>query len=235
MTTASDRPVLAPSPPLSKAWLPASFATGLATSAACYAAAGPTLQFPIGGVLFAAVLVPPLSLIATRAIDAILIAASVALGIAVIWVFTIHAWLPSTIVLLAFTAALSATAQALVRLRINAIIASAIVTLGALGWLTWPVWASSLLVGQRVHWLVTLHPLFAINGACRDLGIWTEQRVAYHLTNLGQDVPYELPTSVAPSTALHAGWAVAALLLVTAIDVRRRKRRQPRMATNARE
>jgi hypothetical protein len=202
-------------------WAFAMFTIGAAASGACYLTAGASLFFPLGSVLFAAILVPPLCLISPRPAHVVLFASSIALGISAVWMLTIRGWLPCMLILLSFVLALAAASYLLTRLRDQPVAAAAIVSTIALAWLTWPVWVSPWLPGHDVHWLVTLHPLFAVNSACRDLGIWTEQRVAYRLTNLAQDVPYQLPASVLPSVAFHAAIAAASLIVSRLAKTRR--------------
>lgn len=192
------------------------FTIGAASSLACYLAGGATLQLPLGGVLFAALLVPPLCLTFSRTPQAMLVPAAISIGICLVWMFWIDGWFSCAIILLSFTAAIASAAQLLVRLRVHPVAAAALVTTLSLAWLTWPIWTSPWLAGHSVHWLVTLHPLFAINTVCINLGIWTEQRIAYQLTNLGQDVSYQLPTSGWPCVMFHAAISVVLLLLARA-------------------
>ena len=44
-----------------------------------------------------------------------------------------------------------------------------------------------------VHWLVQLNPPLAMNGILIHLGPWTQMPMAYHLTDLGQNIAYSLP------------------------------------------
>lgn len=204
-----------------------SFALSAAAGIACYLTAGATLVLPIGVVLFAAILAPPLCLLQCRTSEAAVGVAAIALGLALVFPFTTHGWLSCTLVVLSFVAALAAGARALVRLRFSPIVAAALVTSLALAWLTWPVWASPWLAGQSVRWSVSLHPLFAINAACHDLGIWTEQRIAYRLTNLGQDVPYQLPDSALPCVVFHGIICGVMTLITNAVLFLYSRRRQP--------
>ena len=197
---------------LSRSLVP--LALGAAASVACYAAAGATLNLPLGGVLFAAILAPTLASDQTRL--NLITSVAFTLGVAAAWLALPSGWLGATLVLLSFTAAAVFATQSLIRLRIHSIAAAAIVVTIALAWLTWPVWASGFIAGKTIGWPVALHPLFAINAACRDLGMWTEQRVAYRLTNLGQDATYQLPTGALPCIAFQTALAVLFYLVARA-------------------
>jgi hypothetical protein len=183
------------------------FILGASSALACYWTAGPSLGLLLGSVILAAIITPPLSTISVWSF------AAIALGAALVWLINPVGWFACAVVLLAFLAAEAGVTRALMRVHLHPIAASAIVTTISLLWLTWPVWASPWLPGHSVRWIVTFHPLMAINTAARDLGIWTEQRVAYRLTNLGQDVPYQLPSSVWPCVALHTILAACSLPL----------------------
>jgi hypothetical protein len=200
---------------------------GATMSAVCYFIAGESLDWFLGSILFAALLVPPLALIPARAIDAGFVIIGIIAGIAGVWLLavtshtmTLLAFASCVLVLAAFVAAVAATARLLVNLRIPPILASALVTILALAWLSWPVWASPWIAGRAVIWPVALHPLFALNAACPNWGIWTEQRIAYGLTNLGQDARYQLPASILPCVAVHFAVGV----VFTVFTIKRIKR-----------
>jgi hypothetical protein len=99
-------------------------------------------------------------------------------------------------------------------MRIAPTFASAIATILALAWLTWPVWLSPRLTGPSaattVKYLTWMHPLFAVNGVLTNLGAWSHLPIAYrYLTTLGQDVPYALPTSIWPAALVHLVLGIA--------------------------
>ena len=79
------------------------FAIGAAASLACYTVAGASLDLPLGGVLFAAILAPALASnqMRTNAITSI----AFAIGVAAIWLVLPEGWFVSSLVLLSFTAA----------------------------------------------------------------------------------------------------------------------------------
>jgi hypothetical protein len=60
--------------------------------------------------------------------------------------------------------------------------------------------------------LVVEHPIFTLNSIFPSLGVWTQQRLMYQLTPLGQDVPYRLPTSIWPCVLLHGVIGLCLLL-----------------------
>jgi len=107
-------------------------------------------------------------------------------------------WVSAVLVLTTFAAAGFFGARCLTSLKVLSLSTSAAVVQFTLTlWLTWPIWMSGVLsttAGPRiVGWLVPWHPLFATNSAVLPLGVWPQQAIAYHLTILGQDVPYALP------------------------------------------
>ena len=69
--------------------------------------------------------------------------------------------------------------------------------------------------------LVPAHPVFAINTILRErLGYWVEQAIAYHYTNLSDDVAYNLPHNVWPSVGLHVAIGLACVGLSRLIPAR---------------
>jgi len=106
-----------------------------------------------------------------------------------------------------YAAVLSALARLLAQRMPSTTAAGAVILLSAT-WLTWPIWATALISGRVSGWLISLHPLFVINSLTPQLGNWTEQRVAYQLTNLGQDATYQLPTSAWPFVFVYGAIAI---------------------------
>lgn len=195
----------------------------------CYLATGATLGLFFGGVLFAALLVPPLSLSEQKLRDRLAVAAGLCDGIAVVWLVAVMAsgqislaqWLRCYVVLIAWCAALATVANLVASCGSGSghstVVAAAITVTLALLWLTEPIWLGAVLSHfEDQSWLARsaiVHPLFALNGVLKNLGIWTEQPVAYrYLFTLGQDVPYKLPPSIVPAAAVHLLAAAAALL-----------------------
>ena len=188
----------------------------VAVGIACYIAAGPSLDFFLGTVLMTSIFTPALVLGSEQQKLRWIFVVVIVFALAMVWLaadaISVFAWIQCTLVLAGFVSALAAAAILLNRLGLPPVLAAAVVTVFSLAWLTWPIWACSALRGQAIVWPVAIHPLLAINSACRDLGIWTQQRIAYRLTNLGQDVAYRLPDSVLPCVAVHS--ITAALLTI---------------------
>jgi hypothetical protein len=156
--------------------------------------------------------------------------AAVAIPIALIWLIavattpdTITQWTEATIVLLAYSLALAGISLALARLRLPPLFATSIAITIALAWLTWPIWLppnAGPELNHTIQHLVALNPALTINGILTAEPAWTEHSVAYHLTNLNQDIPIELPSSIAPCAALHTIIATA-LWLAALIKTRK--------------
>ncbi len=194
-----------------------SFTAAFAFALACFLIAGNSLDLFIGSIFLAAILASPCSAIAGRLPDALLSAVSSTLGFVACWLVAVYdqaislkQWLICTLVLLSLLALLMSAVRILMRARLSPATSSAIVTAAVLLWLSWPVWLSASLAGAHLHYSIAFHPLFAINQTLSNLGIWTEQQVAYNLTNFGQDVQYQLPDSAWPAIGLQS---VVAILL----------------------
>ena len=190
---------------------------GMVAGFACARVAGASLGLFLGGVFFAAMLTPPTALavptLPRRGINVV----AIVIGIGVMWIFygvheegtTLVQCINCIVVLASFAICIGAFAAMLEALRFNPYIASALTVFLALAWLTWPIWLAPKLVTPAgdaiVRWLVPAHPLLTINGLLPDIGNWNEQRIAYHLTNLGNDVPYEKPASARTTAIVHLG------------------------------
>lgn len=111
-------------------------------------------------------------------------------------------------VLITWLLAVTGMTRAL-RLIFDRTFANTVITAVAIAWLTWPVWLSTALPGrlEMVGWLVWAHPLFSINSAVLELGAWSVEPLAYHLTNLGQDVSYQMPETIWPAILLNIMFA----------------------------
>src|SRR5205085_5515097 len=65
--------------------------------------------------------------------------------------------------------------------------------------------ASTLSLHDALPIFVPAHPVFATNGVLRErLGYWAEQGIAYHLTNLNDDISYTIPDNVLACVLVHA-------------------------------
>jgi hypothetical protein len=132
------------------------------------------------------------------------------------WGTAAGAWDASAAVQLAmllifYMASLATTATAIARVAPPSI-ASATVTIVAVAWLAWPIWTADWMTESLASRLVSVHPLFAAN-AVTGLNPWPQHEVIYHLTRLGQDVPYALPTSIWPAMLLNAAIVIVCLAI----------------------
>ena len=203
----------------------------LAAAWLCYRATGPTLGLFFGPILLATFLVPPLVMAHEGSpLDAALALVGVVLGVMPVWFYVAlanyppgqpHATpadvLPCLLVLAAYSLALAGIAAALARLpHMPAALASFLVMLLGMAWLTWPVWLSPWLPGKErlVATIGPLNPLLAVNAALKHMGLWDEQRLAYRLTALVRDVTYAPPAGVRWSALFHFTTG-AALFLVS--------------------
>lgn len=206
--------------PYLRAYAPA-LAIGLVAMAACGAAAGLTLGFFLGAVFLAALIAPALAAGQERLLDRALAVGGVADAIALATLVALFAgrlsfiqWLEAYVLVVACVAALGAATHLLATLRLDRWLAAGVVMFAAMLWLLWPVWLAPVLTERLADWLTPCHPLFALNGLLRHLGLWSEQAgVAYHLTNLNQDIPHRLPDSPWPAIAAHLLLAAMALVL----------------------
>jgi hypothetical protein len=148
-------------------------------------------------------------------IDRLNTSAAIVLATSTVWLFGkfhsetfLSEWSMCTIILEGYAIALTGLAAGLRLAKLPAIPAAALSVIIGLAWLTWPIWLSRTWDGESsaagVARLVMFHPGMAINGQVATLGAWTEQSVAYHLTDLSQNVPYSLPTSIWPTVLFHA-------------------------------
>lgn len=95
---------------------------------------------------------------------------------------------------------------------VSATLAVAAVAFAYLAWFTVPIWSAGSARLAPGPMLIRVHPALVLNGLTVNLGIWAEQPVAYTLTNLGQDAPYALPTSIVPAVIVD-GSAAALMAL----------------------
>jgi hypothetical protein len=206
-------------------------AISLGAMAACWWAAGNSLGLFFGG-LFAATFLTPAAVLESNTLARAIGGLAAVLGpVAIMWVIPIlkgsdtpGQWVQSVLVLAAYSSAIGGIALVLERVGGPVVFAAAVAIIFGLAWLTWPVWLSSILVrngmGEIVQHLVAVHPPLAINGILTNEPAWTERSLAYHLTNLNQDVPIRLPANAAACAALHG---ILGLALWTAAIVRRHK------------
>jgi hypothetical protein len=193
-------------------------AISLAATAASWWAAGPSLGLFFGG-LFVATFLTPAGVLAQHLGHSIGGLVAVIGPVAGIWLISVFRtsdtpaqWAQAVLVLIAYALAIGGVALALARVGIPQIFAAAAAILLGFAWLLWPVWLAGTLVGHgydgAVQNLVAAHPPLAINGILIAEPAWTERSVAYHLTDLNQDVSIRLPANAAICAALHAALSV---------------------------
>lgn len=207
------------SPRFLRAYLPGLALSVLATGL-CGWAAGLTLGYFLGAIALIALIAPALVAGQAGLMDRALAAAGVADGVGVallVAVFTpalgLWQWVQVYLLAVVWAAMLGALVHLLIHLRVQRWGAAALVLLVGMLWLLWPVWLAPVLTQAWADRLTPCHPLMAINGLLDHLGLWSEQAgVAYHLTNLNQDIPHRLPESPWPAIAAHA--IVASMLVL---------------------
>lgn len=193
-------------------WPLPALALGLSLAAGLLSAtfAGDSLGLYFAAIGFLTLLLPPLILTGESRIERALIVAAFILGFGAIWFFagrsaSLGQFLLCLLILIAYALAAGAVAMVLVRLRLSPQFAAAITISIGLAWLTCPIWLSPVLNESLASVLVPLHPLFALNAAVAHLGLWTEHgAIMYHLTTLGQHVPYALARPIW-TILFHAG------------------------------
>jgi hypothetical protein len=181
----------------------APLALSILAAALCYLAAGTSLGFYVGPVALLALMLPPLVAGERDPVRSLIIAAATLDGIGLAWLIAAVAGQATLLQWLACYVTVAAFASSLWGLT-SLLRSATIVTLIALTWLTWPVWMPTTLSSTAAAWLAPAHPLLAINHVMIDLGVWTQQRLMYRITTLGQDVPYTLPRSIGPCVLVHA-------------------------------
>lgn len=185
-------------------------AMSAAGCAALLAAVGSNLGLFFGGIVLVTLILPGLLLAEEGWRGRAVVFSAVVLPVALIWLVPVSGqlrmtgWVGSIGVLVVYGLAVGGLACLLERVGLSALFAAAVVTVAGLLWLSWPIWMAPWLRSAHVAaWLVAPHPLLTLNGILREWYPvpWAQHVLAYPLTNLGDDVPYSLPT--------HIGWAVA--------------------------
>ena len=133
------------------------------------------------------------------------------------WAAGLATGLQSTALSLALAGAMVGVIGTLARLRVSVDTARGLAGAALMAWLTWPIWMAPHWTNPAAApWLDAMlpyQPLLAINAPAIALGPWSHQPIAYrYLLNLGQDVPYALPSSAWPAIFAHT---VLAVLLIT--------------------
>ncbi len=206
---------------------------------ACYASAGNSLGLYLGVLIVLTLLIPPLTLTESLSANCLIVLGAILLPLCVVCLLPtilsdpeqrplISEWLAVCLLVIAYATALAGLSAILRLATRSAILSAALTVTIGLTWMTWPIWASSTWKGGESEAAVArgiaLHPAMAVNGQfSRALGNWTEQSVAYHLTELGQSVNFILPQSIWPCVLLH-GLLGAVLLAVPHLVSRRSSR-----------
>jgi hypothetical protein len=181
----------------------------------------PTLGLFIGGLVVATVVTPGMVVAERKWLGRVVAWAGVVDAIILVWlgavvsgVISVGDWGEAVVVLVAYAGAVAGVGLGLAWVRVPAVFAAAITVVVGLGWLSWPVWMAPWLTGENreavVAWLVWGHPVFAMDRAMIEaFGVpWAQMPIAYRLTNIGDDIGYEVPRSVWACVVVHAAIAV---------------------------
>jgi hypothetical protein len=200
---------------------------------ACYASAGASLGLFLAVPIIVTLLAPPLTVAEGSTANRLIVLGAIVGPLCLFWLPAIFhgdvrfaEWLASCLVMIAYAAALAGLSAALCLATRSAIVSAALSVIVGLVWLTWPIWASRTWNAgaseAAVARGVVCHPALAINGqVSRGLGNWTEQPVAYHLTELSQSVNFILPRTVWPCVLLHGLIGASFLILAQWAEARR--------------
>jgi hypothetical protein len=207
---------------------------GLVSAILCYWAAGASLGLFLGGLFVVTILTPAVTM-AEVGWDRLIGVGAVVVSVSGVWlVGTFHSeayvseWVFCSVVLEAYAIGLAGLAAGLRWARCSAVVAAGVTVIAGLVWMTWPIWLSPTWNGSDseagVARLVMLHPGMVVNGQVSKLGAWSGQSVAYHLTDLQQNVMYSLPHSIWPCVLLHALLGGGLLWLASVVPARDRSR-----------
>jgi hypothetical protein len=174
----------------------------------------PSLGTLLAELALAATITPYLLVTTPGRPIAVATAVGMALGLAggPLWLaagghMDLPAALSTLAVLAAWACGLAGLTSALRWCRLPPALPAALVSLAAVAWLAWPVWLAPWLTGpsreRTVARLVAAHPLFALNGTGYQEP-WSQRPLAYNLTNIGDDIAYELPHSAWACVLAHA-------------------------------
>src|SRR5688572_3398846 len=178
------------------------------SAVACYVSAGTSLGVFLGGVIMVTLLVPPLVLADGGWRTRLIVLGAILLPVWATWLVAtvnsqvyVREWMACCIVVTAYASALAGLTVGLRLTRLPAVGCAAITVVLGLAWLTWPIYMSRSWEGTSSTDIVSLfarfNPALVINGQVfRAMGLWTEQSIAYRLTDLSQNVPYQLPRAL---------------------------------------
>ncbi len=204
-----------------------------------YLVTGATLGLFFAGLVLVTILLPPLALLERDLFPQAIIASIVNDSVGIVWLIavftsdtTLLQWFKCYLLLASYSFALLGLSRALSAVRFNEILASAITIAIGMLWLSWPIWlARFIVIGSNdaiVAWLAPPHPVLVLNAVLKNLGIWSEQAIAYnHLLNLGQDVAYQLPDGIVSGIFVHLIVGGIFFTLASIGGTRRRRRHLP--------
>ncbi len=196
---------------------------GLGGGMAVIAMVPPSLGTLFGGLAVATVMLPGLVMAQQQWLERVLAVGCFTVPLAATWVQLINRevmhggeWLVASFVLLAYGCGIGGLAcllrmltRGLTKGRDCGTAAAAGAVVAGVLWLSWPIWMAPCLSGpageKTVARLVAVHPAFALNGRLmRAFPVpWAQYRLAYELTNIGDDIPYEMPRAVWPCVLLQ--------------------------------
>ncbi|MGA2501909.1 MAG: hypothetical protein ABSH20_29555 [Tepidisphaeraceae bacterium] len=203
---------------------------GLGGGMAVIAAVPPSLGTLLGGLAASTAMMPGLVAAQHRWLDRLLAVVCFTVPLAAAWLQLVNRdllqageWILASFVLLAYgggigglTCLLRMLAAQATKGRECGTMAAAVTVVAGVLWLSWPIWMAPWLSGpageKTVARLVAMHPAFALNGRLiRAFPVpWAQYRLAYELTNIGDDIPYELPRAVWPCVLLHVAVGLCA-------------------------
>lgn len=207
------------------------------SAVACYVAGGASFGLFLGGVLFVTLIVPPLVMAEDLSANRLIVLGAVLSPVSVAWLIgglgsdvRVGEWISCVLILSAYAGGLAGIAAGLRLARCGPSVAAGLSVVAGLCWLTWPIWLSQTWHGEdsapAVSRALAFHPAMTINVQSPRLAVWTEQSVAYHLSDLGQDVTYAPTHSIWPTVLLH-GLIGGGFLTLAA---RRERRRRDQLA-----
>jgi hypothetical protein len=210
----------------------ASACLGIACSTAAALLVAGLLGQLLGMVVLAALVSPAVVLMHANQVGRLLSVAAYSLAMCACGCMLMEGlsplqWLRVILIISLWALAVSGLACVVSACRAPRLFAYGLAAFLSLVWLAWPFWMAPQLRGVSaesiVGHLVPLHPAFVLNGQIGQFDstghwqtafpiAWTQHRLAYRFTNLGDDVPYHLPTSMLPYLAMQVTLAFGLIL-----------------------
>ena len=182
---------------------------------------GMNLGLFFGGIALVTILLPGLVLADSGCRWRTMAIGAAVLPVAAVWLLPafgslgMTTWGLSVALLAAYALAVGGLASVLERIGLPPVFAAGMTVMAGLLWLAWPIWLAPWVNDVHVvARLVAPHPLLTLNGILREWypTPWAQHVLAYPLTNLGDDVPYSLPSSVGWAMGLHLAVGGAGVL-----------------------